>query len=111
MKKVNFVLGTMTFGESVFNPEAGEFVKAFLDAGYEECRCLCTYALFKCRCQCFAGDIGALFRNVTQFRMLDIGDGDSYITQRIAIVLNQNAAFVRPISTTRITVTLECPGQ
>ena len=36
MKKVNFVLGTMTFGESVFNPEAGEFVKAFLDAGYEE---------------------------------------------------------------------------
>ena len=26
----------MTFGESVFNPQAGEFINAFLDAGYEE---------------------------------------------------------------------------
>ena len=36
MKNVNLVLGTMTFGESVFAPEAGRFVNAFLDAGYEE---------------------------------------------------------------------------
>ncbi len=36
MKDVTFVLGTMTFGESVFSPEVGEFVKAFLDAGYDE---------------------------------------------------------------------------
>lgn len=36
MGEVKLVLGTMTFGESVFNPQAGEFIKAFLDAGYEE---------------------------------------------------------------------------
>ena len=36
MKKVNLILGTMTFGESVFSPQVGEFINAFLDAGYEE---------------------------------------------------------------------------
>ena len=36
MRNVNLVLGTMTFGESVFAPEVGEFLNAFLDAGYEE---------------------------------------------------------------------------
>ena len=36
MKNVNLVLGTMTFGESVFAPDVGRFVNAFLDAGYEE---------------------------------------------------------------------------
>lgn len=36
MKHVNLVLGTMTFGESVFSPEVGAFINAFLDAGYEE---------------------------------------------------------------------------
>ena len=36
MKNVNLVLGTMTFGESVFAPDVGEFVNAFLDAGYNE---------------------------------------------------------------------------
>ena len=35
-KAVNLILGTMTFGESVFRPEMDEFVGAFLDAGYEE---------------------------------------------------------------------------
>lgn len=35
-KPVNLILGTMTFGESVFEPEAGAFVNAFLDAGYQE---------------------------------------------------------------------------
>lgn len=33
---VNLILGTMTFGESVFQPEVSEFINAFLDAGYEE---------------------------------------------------------------------------
>lgn len=33
---MKLVLGTMTFGESVFAPEVGRFVHAFLDAGYEE---------------------------------------------------------------------------
>lgn len=36
MKNVNLILGTMTFGESVFSPQVGEFVNAFLDAGYDE---------------------------------------------------------------------------
>ena len=35
-KPLNLILGTMTFGESVFEPEVGEFVNAFLDAGYDE---------------------------------------------------------------------------
>lgn len=36
MKKVSLILGTMTFGESVFRPEADAFVRAFTDAGYME---------------------------------------------------------------------------
>lgn len=36
MKNVKLILGTMTFGESVFNPQVGEFITAFFDAGYDE---------------------------------------------------------------------------
>ena len=36
MKRVDLVLGTMTFGESVFAPDVERFVSAFLDAGYSE---------------------------------------------------------------------------
>ena len=36
MKNVNLILGTMTFGESVFSPDVESFVNAFLDAGYDE---------------------------------------------------------------------------
>ena len=36
MDLVKPVLGTMTFGESVFSPDAQAFVDAFLDAGYGE---------------------------------------------------------------------------
>ena len=36
MKPVNLILGTMTFGESVFAPDTEAFVNAFLDAGYDE---------------------------------------------------------------------------
>ena len=36
MEKVKLVLGTMTFGESVFSPQVGEFVNTFLGAGYDE---------------------------------------------------------------------------
>lgn len=36
MKNVDLILGTMTFGESVFMPQVGEFINAFLDAGYDE---------------------------------------------------------------------------
>lgn len=36
MKNVRLVLGTMTFGESVFSPDVGSFVNAFLDGGWDE---------------------------------------------------------------------------
>lgn len=36
MKDVNLVLGTMTFGESVFAPDVEDFLRAFLEAGYRE---------------------------------------------------------------------------
>ena len=36
MNDVKLILGTMTFGESVFSPDVEAFVKAFLDAGYDE---------------------------------------------------------------------------
>ena len=34
--KVKLVLGTMTFGESVFSPDVASFINTFLDAGYDE---------------------------------------------------------------------------
>ena len=33
---IKLVLGTMTFGESVFSPEPNNFIQTFLDAGYDE---------------------------------------------------------------------------
>lgn len=36
MSDVKLVLGTMTFGESVFKPMVEKFVNTFLDAGYDE---------------------------------------------------------------------------
>lgn len=36
MSKVKLILGTMTFGESVFNPEIEDFINVFLDEGYNE---------------------------------------------------------------------------
>ena len=36
MSNVKLVLGTMTFGESVFSPMVEEFINSFLDAGYNE---------------------------------------------------------------------------
>ena len=35
-KQVTLILGTMTFGESVFHPQVEEFIRMFLDAGYTE---------------------------------------------------------------------------
>lgn len=36
MNNVKLVLGTMTFGESVFRPQTDAFIDVFLDAGYDE---------------------------------------------------------------------------
>ena len=35
-KPVGLILGTMTYGESVFQPQVSEFIRTFLDAGYTE---------------------------------------------------------------------------
>ncbi|MBQ0017916.1 MAG: aldo/keto reductase [Clostridiales bacterium] len=35
MSNVELILGTMTFGESVFEPDVKDFLNTFLDAGYE----------------------------------------------------------------------------
>lgn len=36
MKNVKLILGTMTFGESVFAPDTEEFIEAFLKSGFDE---------------------------------------------------------------------------
>ena len=36
MENIKFVLGTMTFGESVFQPDVERFITTFLEAGYDE---------------------------------------------------------------------------
>ena len=36
MNDVNLILGTMTFGESVFEPDVKEFINTYLDVGYNE---------------------------------------------------------------------------
>ncbi|MDE6762286.1 MAG: aldo/keto reductase [Oscillospiraceae bacterium] len=48
MKNADLVLGTMTFGESVFGSDVGEFVNAFLDAGYKELDTAYVYNDGKC---------------------------------------------------------------
>ena len=35
-KQVGLILGTMTFGESVFSPDVEMFINTFLDEGYDE---------------------------------------------------------------------------
>lgn len=36
LNDVNLILGTMTFGESVFEPDVKEFINTYLDVGYNE---------------------------------------------------------------------------
>ena len=45
---MKLVLGTMTFGESVFAPEVSTFLNAFLDAGYEELDTAYVYNYGQC---------------------------------------------------------------
>ena len=52
---VNLILGTMTFGESVFNPEVEEFVITFLDAGYDELDT--AYVYNEGNCERLLGDV------------------------------------------------------
>lgn len=52
---VNLILGTMTFGESVFMPDVGEFINAFLDAGYDELDT--AYVYNEGNCEKFLGEV------------------------------------------------------
>lgn len=54
-KPVNLILGTMTFGESVFMPDVGEFINAFLDAGYDELDT--AYVYNDGNCERFLGEV------------------------------------------------------
>lgn len=45
---MNLILGTMTFGESVFRPDIDEFIKTFLEAGYDELDTAYVYNEGKC---------------------------------------------------------------
>ena len=52
---MKFVLGTMTFGESVFSPDVEEFVKVFLDNGGQELDT--AYVYNEGNCERLLGDV------------------------------------------------------
>lgn len=54
-KPVNLILGTMTFGESVFQPDVGVFIDTFLDAGYDELDT--AYVYNDGNCERFLGEV------------------------------------------------------
>lgn len=54
MKEVGLILGTMTFGESVFSPDVKRFVEEFLSKGYEEIDT--AYVYNEGICECLLGD-------------------------------------------------------
>ncbi len=54
-KPVNLILGTMTFGESVFRPDVDAFINAFLDAGYDELDT--AYVYNEGNCERFLGEV------------------------------------------------------
>ena len=52
---MKLILGTMTFGESVFMPDVGKFINAFLDAGYDELDT--AYVYNEGNCEKFLGEV------------------------------------------------------
>ena len=54
-KPVNLILGTMTFGESVFRPDVDAFINTFLDAGYDELDT--AYVYNEGNCEKFLGEV------------------------------------------------------
>ncbi len=55
MKNVNLILGTMTFGESVFSPDVSEFIDTFLNAGYDEIDT--AYVYNEGQCEILLGEV------------------------------------------------------
>ena len=83
MKEVNLILGTMTFGESVFGTDVGAFVNAFLDAGYEELDT--AYVYNEGNCERLLGDV--LPKLVRPFRIA------TKVNPRISGKLDADAAY------------------
>lgn len=54
-KPVNLILGTMTFGESVFRSDVDAFINTFLDAGYDELDT--AYVYNEGKCERFLGEV------------------------------------------------------
>ena len=52
---MKLILGTMTFGESVFRPDVDAFINAFLDAGYDELDT--AYVYNDGNCEKFLGEV------------------------------------------------------
>ena len=59
MKDVKLILGTMTFGESVFSPDVEAFINTFLDAGYDELDT--AYVYNEGNCERLLGEVLFLF--------------------------------------------------
>lgn len=55
MNNVKLILGTMTFGESVFSPDVENFIHTFFDAGYDELDT--AYVYNDGKCECLLGDV------------------------------------------------------
>lgn len=55
MKEINLILGTMTFGESVFAPDVARFINAFLDNG--GCELDTAYVYNEGNCERLLGEV------------------------------------------------------
>lgn len=85
MKNVDLILGTMTFGESVFSPDVEAFINAFLDAGYQELDT--AYVYNEGNCERLLGEVlpklGRKFKIATKVNPRITGklDGEAAYTQ------------------------------
>lgn len=83
MKKVGLILGTMTFGESVFAPEIKRFINEYLDSGYKEIDT--AYVYNEGNCERLLGDaLGEIDRPYTIA---------TKVNPRISGKLNGDAAY------------------
>lgn len=82
---MNLILGTMTFGESVFRPDVDKFIGTFLDAGYDELDT--AYVYNEGNCERFLGEV---LPNITRpFKIA------TKINPRITGKLDAEAAYMQ----------------
>ena len=98
MKSVKLILGTMTFGESVFIPDVADFINEFLDAGYDELDT--AYVYNEGSCERMLGevlpDLGRPFKIATKVNPRITGklDGKAAYMQVNESLERMNAASV-----------------